>query len=91
MFKQMSKYFEPFFSKFQCGFRKGFSAQQCLLSMFEKQKLAVDNQKRFGVLLMDLSKAFGCFPHDPLIAKLNAYGLSTDTLRLVQNYLTNRK
>ena len=27
MFKQMSKHFEPFFSKFQCGFRKGFSAQ----------------------------------------------------------------
>ena len=28
MFKQMSEYFESsFFSKYQCGFKKGFSAQ----------------------------------------------------------------
>ena len=91
MFKQMSKYFEPFFSKFQCGFRKGFSAEQCLLSMLEKWKSAVDNQKRFGALLKDLSNAFDCLLHDLLIAKLNAYGFSIDSLRLVQDYLTNRK
>ena len=37
MFKQMSKYFENYFlSKYQCGFRKGFSAQHCLVSMLEK-------------------------------------------------------
>ena len=37
MFKQMSEFFESsFFSKYQCGFRKGFSAQHCLVSMFEK-------------------------------------------------------
>ena len=29
MFKQISEYFEPILSKFQCGFRKGFSAQHC--------------------------------------------------------------
>ena len=29
--------------------------------------------------------------HDLLIAKLNAYGFSMSTLRLVQNYLSNRK
>ena len=34
MFKQMPKYFEPFFSKFQRGFSKGCSAQ--VLSMLEK-------------------------------------------------------
>ena len=36
LFKQISEYFEPILSKFQCGFRKGFSAQQCLLAMLEK-------------------------------------------------------
>ena len=30
MFKQISEYFEPTLSKFQCGFGKGFSAQHCL-------------------------------------------------------------
>ena len=37
IFKQMSEYFESyFFSKYQCGFRMGFSAQHCLVSRLEK-------------------------------------------------------
>ena len=31
LFKQISEYFEPILSKLQCGFRKGYSAQPCLL------------------------------------------------------------
>ena len=91
MFKQMSEYFESFLLKHQCGFRKGFSAQYSLLSMSGKWKSATDNRKTFGALLTDLSKAFDCLSHDLLIAKLNAYGFSTVALRLVQNYLSNRK
>ena len=89
----MPNYFEPFFSKFQCGFRKGFSTQQCLLSVLEKWKLAVDNRKRFEALLTDLSKTFECLSHGLLISKLNVYGFSINSLidRLVKDYLTNRK
>ena len=58
MFKQISEYFEPISLKFQCGFRKGFSAQHCLLSMLEKWKTALDNKKTFGALLTNFSKAF---------------------------------
>ena len=36
MFKQIGEYMNPFFSKFQCGFRKGFSTQQCLIAFIEK-------------------------------------------------------
>ena len=36
LFKPMSNYFENTFSKFQCGFRQGLSAQYCLISMIEK-------------------------------------------------------
>ena len=46
LFKQMSAYFEPILSKYQCGFRKGYSAQYCLLAMLEKWKSAVDNKKK---------------------------------------------
>ena len=91
LFKQISEYFEPILSKFQCGFRKGYSAQHCLLAMLEKWKSAVDNKRNFGALLTDLSKVFDCLPHDLLLAKLNAYGFSLPALRLVQSYLSNRK
>ena len=89
LFKQISEYFEPIFLKFKCGFRKGYSAQHCLLAMLEKWKLAVDNKRNFGALLAD--KAFDCLAHDLLLAKLNAYGFSLPALRLVQSYLSNRK
>ena len=90
MFKQMSEYFEnSLFSKYQCGFRKGFSAQRCLVSMLEKWKSATNN-KSFGGLVTDLSKAFDCLSHDLLIAKLNAYGFSMSALRFVHSYLENR-
>ena len=58
MFKQISEYFEPILSKFECGFRQGFSAQHSLLSMLEKWKTALDNKKTFGALLTNFSKAF---------------------------------
>ena len=73
MYKQMSDYLGNFFSKFQCGFRQGISAQQYLLAMIRKWKKCVVKGKTFGALLTDLSKAFDCLPHDLIIVKLNAY------------------
>ena len=90
MFEQMSQFFENIFWKYQCGLRKGLSAQQCLLAMLEKWKRSVDNSKMFGALLTDLSKTVDCLNHELLIAKLNAYGFSL-TLKLVHNYLSSRK
>ena len=87
----MSEYSESFLSKYQYGFRKGFSTQQCLLSMLEKWKYAIDNRKMFGALLTNLSKVFNCRSHDLLIARLNTYGLSLAALGLVQNDLSNCK
>ena len=40
MHNQLSTYSEKILSKFQCGFRKGFSTQHCLLLMSEKRKHA---------------------------------------------------
>ena len=39
---------------------------------------------------MDLSKAFDCIPHDLLVAKLHAYGLSEDTVTFIYSYLKRR-
>ena len=81
---------DQFLSKCQCGFRKEFDAQHCLLAMLEKWKKAVDCKKVFGALLTDITKAFDCLPYD-LIAKLNAYRFSLPALNLIQNYLTENE
>ena len=91
IFKQMSHFFENILSKYQCGFRKGFSTQHWLLAMLEKWKRSVDNGKAFGALLTDLSKAFDCLDHELLIAKLNACGFSLTVSKLIHDYLSNRK
>ena len=40
---------------------------------------------------MDLSKAFDCLSHDLIVAKLKAYGLSTDACEFLNSYLSDTK
>ena len=42
-------------------------------------------------LLTNLSEAFNCLNHNLLIAKLNTYGFSLPAIRLIHDYLLNRK
>ena len=42
LYDQMYKYFNHILSKWQCGFRKGFSTQHCLLVMTEKWRKCLD-------------------------------------------------
>ena len=91
MFQQISKFMERLLSKYQCGFRKCYNTQYCLIAMIEKWKLAVDKGSSLGALLTDLYKAFDCLSHEILIAKVHAYGFSLIALRLAHSYLTNRK
>ena len=89
--KQITVFINPLLSKFQCGFRKGYGAQDCLLAMLEYWKSEVDKGKVFRALLTDLSKAFDSLSHELIIAKLNTYGFSLPALKLVQNYLSKRQ
>ena len=91
MFKQMSEFFENIFLKKQCEFRRDHSTQQCLLQMLKKWKRSVDSGKAFGALLTDLSKALHCLDHELLTSKLNTYGFSLPALRLVYDYLSQRR
>ena len=87
----MQNNFGNIWSKYQCGFRKGYNAQHCLIALIEKWKQSVDNGGAFGALMIDLSKAFDCLPHELLIAKLDALGSDKKSIKLVHNYLSNRK
>ena len=69
----MYTYFSNFFPQYHCGFRKGYSAQHCLLAMTEEIKEALHNNKICAAVLTCLSKAF-IFCPDLLIAKLHAFG-----------------
>ena len=59
IYQQMYQQVDKLLSKFQCGFRKGFSTQHLLLVMVEKWRETLDNGGACGALLTDLSKAFG--------------------------------
>ena len=91
LYNQMQTYFDNLLSKYQCGFRKGFNAQHCLVNMMEEWREKVDNGVAFGALMTDLSKAFDCFHDELLIAKLEAYGFDIKSVKLIQQYLLNRK
>ena len=86
----MKKHFDPILSKYQFGFRKGYSTQQCWRTMIEKWRASLDQNGTCAALLTDLSKAFDCLPHDLLIAKLHAYGCDLPSLKLLNSYLRNR-
>ena len=72
MYNQIFQYFDSVFSKFQCGFRKGFNSQHCLLIMAEKWRKTLDEDGEIGAVLPDLSKTFDCIAQNLLIARLNA-------------------
>ena len=86
IYDQIQLFFDSLLSKYQCGFRRGYNAQHCLVSLIEKWKKSVVNGGAFGALLTDL-----CLPHELLIAKLDTYGFDKSSLKLIHSYLSNRK
>ena len=88
---QLTSYIKSILSEFRSAFRKQYSCQHVLLRMIETWRNCLDRNKIVGATLMDLSKAFNCLPHDLLVAKFEAYGLDTKTLKHMLSYLSGRK
>ena len=88
LYNQIYPYFETLFSTFQCGFRKGFNTQHCLLAMIEKWRITLNKGGETGEVLTDFSKAFDCIDHNLFIAKLYAYGFEKQS---IHSYLIKRK
>ena len=82
---------DTFLNKLLCGFRKAHSTQNALFKLLQRWQKELDNSGLVGTILMDLSKVHDCLPHDLIIAKFEAYGLSKSSLSLLLDYLTSRK
>ena len=57
------------------------------------KKLAKNFKGKSGVIekvLMNLTKAYDCLPHDLFIAKLAAYGFDDSAISLISDYLSKR-
>ena len=91
IYNQLGKYMDTFLNKLLCGFRKAHSTQQSLFKLLQRWQKELDNSGLVRTVLMNLSKAYGCLPHDLIIAKFQAYGLSKSSLSLLLDYLTSRK
>ena len=83
---QIASFSNEFLSDFISAYRKGYSTNHVLKRLIENWKTSLDKNLFNGAVLMDLSKAFDCIPHDLLIAKLHAYGLSFDTATFLNSY-----
>ena len=93
--RQLLNQFLPFIEKrlsaILCFFKKGHSTQHALFWVVKIVRRCIDKGGVTTMVLMDLSKAYDYLPHDLLIAKLDAYGVGIDSLKLIYSYLTDRK
>ena len=69
-----------------CGFRKGHLTQHALLNLLKNWQKCLDKPRVVGTVLMDLSKAYECLPHNLLQAKLSAYGFDESAITVIANY-----
>ncbi|XP_065664693.1 uncharacterized protein LOC136086327 [Hydra vulgaris] len=91
VYEQILLFMEPKFDKLLCGFCRGYSTQHTLIFLLNKWHECINNGGIVGTLLMDLSKAYDFIPHDLLIAKLEAYGFSKESLKFFILYISGRK
>ena len=80
-----------FLSTLLCVFRNGHNSQHALFRLIETCRKILDERGVVGMVQMDLSKAYDCFPHDLLIAKLAVYGFGPNSLALISNNLSQMK
>ena len=79
IYNQLGKYMETFLNKLLCGFRKTHSTQHALFQLLQQWQ---NDSGLLGAIPMDHSKSYDCLPHDLIIAKFGAYGISKSSLSL---------
>ena len=91
LLEKFKPFINTFLSKFIAAYRENYSSSHVFIRLIENWKQALDENVVVGTVLMNLSKAFDCIPHDLLIAKLYAYGFSEKSAVFLYSYLKRRK
>ena len=78
------------YAKCQHGFRKQRSCVTQLLEVIENMTKLLDDGHNVDVIYLDFKKAFDTVPHERLLVKLAAYGISGKLLNWIQGFLNNR-
>ena len=75
----------------QFGFRKNHSTEYAAIKLVDHISNEMESGKTPVTLFIDLSKAFDTLSFDILLQKLSYYGIAGVNLKLMANYLRNRK
>ena len=72
MYEQLYEYLNNYLNDLLCGFHKALSTQYVLTRLIQSLKKGLYSSGLVRTILMDLSKAYECLPHDLLKTKLDA-------------------
>lgn len=79
------------FNNCQFGFRNKHNTSHAIINLLELLSDAIENNEYTLTIFLDLKKAFDTVDHQILLQKLEHYGFRGTSLKLIRNYLTNRK
>ena len=77
-------------SKCQHGFCPNHSTISLLLSVIHNWALCLESQSTIHCIFLDYAKAFDSVPHERLLIKLNAIGITGSLLNWLRGFLTNQ-
>ena len=69
------------------------SGKSCLSNLLETVELILHylgNGNEVDLIYLDFCKAFDSVPHSRLLIKLQSFGITGNTLAIIENFLTNR-
>ena len=93
IYHRLNNYFitQNTLAKQQFGFRAKHSTSHVISDVINKLQNLRDNHHTSCLILLDLSKTFNTVNHSILLDKLEKYNIRGNSLKLIENYLSNRK